>query len=120
MKELLNNQVVRLSNKSITVKNENGKTKNVITGIEMFSNMAFNKQMDWNIKFRKYGKMPLERMFLYKNKWYLLMDKKYIPTYLSNTDYTDKIINITKEKLNNATSFGVEIIDVLEFIDTRK
>lgn len=119
MQNLLNNQIVKISNKSITVKDENNKTKNVITGIESFYSMPFNRQMDWNMKFHKYGKMPLDRMFLHNDKWYLLIDQNYMPTALTDSEYIRNKQKLAEEKLNNAINFKVIIINVLQLFDGR-
>ena len=119
MIEKIENQSIRVSNKSITVFDSTGKTKNVITKIETFYSMPFNKQMEWNIKFHKYGKMPVERMFLYNNKWYFLDDNKYIPSFLSEDKYSLKVQKEAREKLENVKKFNAIIINVEQIIDKR-
>ena len=122
MIDKIENQIIKLSDKSITVINkETNKTKNVVTGIESFYKMQFNKQMEYNILFRKYGKLPLDRMILHDKQWYFLDDGNYIPQFLSEDDYTIKVQTQAKNKLDNVKNCQKIITIAIEkIIDNRK
>lgn len=125
MLDKIKNEVIKLSNNSITVVNaDTGKTKHVITGIETFKTMSFRDQCEWNMKWHKQaikcGGMPLDRMVFYKNQWYFLDGGHYIPEFITESDYATKTIAEAKEKLENAKNSGVIFITVKSIVDRRK
>jgi len=64
---------------SITIKDQNDKTRGVIRNINTWDNLQFNKKVDWNIKFNEMGldiRKICKNLVFKDNKVYYLFNKR--------------------------------------------
>ena len=76
----INNCMVKLSPRSITVKDENNKTKGIVRGIQNFKECRPNVQVEIWKTIREYN-LPLDRIYHAEGKWWFLHDKKWVANY---------------------------------------
>ena len=76
----INNCAVKLSPRSITVKDENNKTKGIVRGIQNFKECRPNVQVEiWKV-IRQYN-LPLDRIYYAEGQWYFIHNEKWIEDY---------------------------------------
>lgn len=99
----LNNYYLKLSKNSITVKDENNKTRKVINDISNVRELQFNKKVDLNIKLKKQGCQLMDLLSLIDNLYidkdnnlYCFIDQSYIDfiNEVKNDDYYKKYNNL--------------------------
>lgn len=82
--EELRNQKVKISARSITCKDENGKTKGIVTGAEKFRNLQPNRAIDYFKQIKSaglWGNGESDNIYIYEGKIYYLFNLKPIETY---------------------------------------
>lgn len=82
--EELKNQYVKISDRSITCKDENGKTKGIVTNAINFLKMQPNKQFEYSGKLRAsgiWGSGEANKVYIIDGKIYYLFNLKSIETY---------------------------------------
>lgn len=109
----LENQKVKLSPRSITVKDDNNKTIGVVRGIQCFKDCRPNLQMEIWKKARN-SSADLSRIYYVDGKWYYLHDKKWDTDYFkyfegrdSNMDKKYRERHETYEALVNENTIEV-------------
>lgn len=84
--ENLINQRVKLSPRSITCKDENGKTVGIVTGAENFRSLRPNRNMDYFHKIKSaglWGNGESENVYIVNGKLYYLQNLKRMEFYAS-------------------------------------
>jgi hypothetical protein len=99
----LNNYYLKLSKNSITVKNENNKTRKVINDVSNVRELQFNKKVDINNKLKKQGISLMDLLSLIENLYidkdnnlYCFINQSYIDfiNEVKNDDYYKKYNNL--------------------------
>jgi hypothetical protein len=82
--EELKNQYVKISDRSITCKDENGKTKGIVTNAVKFGKLQPNKQIDYFKQIRAaglWGNGESEKVYIIDGKIYYLFNLKPLEFY---------------------------------------
>lgn len=116
--EELKNQRVKLSPRSITCKDENGKTKGVVSGAVKFEDLQPNKAIDYFHTIRDaglWGNGESENIYVYGGKIYYLYNLKAVETYKKyfegkpGFENEEKRYNERKQAAENAAKIGTVI-----------
>lgn len=97
--EELNHKTIKISARSITVKDENNKTKGIVR-MTAFKDCRPNLQMEvWKIA--KEAKADLNQIFYADNKWWYIYDNKWDENYFKYFENRDSNMdNKYKERQN--------------------
>ncbi|MBQ1777224.1 MAG: hypothetical protein IIZ93_03615 [Acidaminococcaceae bacterium] len=116
--EELENQRVKISDRSITCKDENGKTKGVVTGAIRFKSLQPNKQMEYFRRISESGLWcsgEMDKVYILNGKIYYLFNLRltdFYETYLADVPGfeadTEKYIQ-RKNLAENAAKIGTVI-----------
>lgn len=103
------NEYVKPSKGSITVKDENGKTKGIVRGIARFKDLQSNKQIDYSKLLRNSGiwgnkKIDLNNCYIVDNAVYLIRNMNGYK-YFSNEE--KQIYDTMYARIK---SFGITVI----------
>lgn len=126
LKNLDNNLTIKVGKTSITIKDQENKTRGVIRNINTWKTLQLNKKVDWNIKFNKLGfnvqKLADKLIFKDDKIYYLFNKRQYnihkeaINKYKNkeNFDITSDIEIIKKidHKLELCNKYNIEVLKV--------
>lgn len=79
LKNMNDDYYIKIGRTSITIKDQQGKTRGVIRNINTWNSLQFNQKVDWNIKFKKMGiniQNIADKLIFDHNKVYYLFNKK--------------------------------------------
>lgn len=82
--EELKNQKVKISARSITCKDDSGKTNGIVTGVEKFGNLQPNRAIDYFKQIKSaglWGNGESDNVYIYEGKIYYLFDLRPMETY---------------------------------------
>ena len=72
----LNDRKIKISRQTITVKDDKGKTRGVVRGVNSFKDCRTNLQLDIWKTIRRYG-VDSDKVFYAEGKWWYIHDLKW-------------------------------------------
>lgn len=124
LKQLNPELKIKIGQTSITIQDNNNKTKGIIKHIQLYKNMEFNKKFDVSMDFRKkglMGKLEMDKLVFDNNNIYYLVNSTSVEEFEKdvkeyNADHLMQDLedrkNQLKMEIETCNNNNIEILDI--------